>query len=198
MKLKPDAILFDMDGVLVNSLDSWWISLNQALVNYGKKEITKEEFFSKYWGHDLKYNLEKMGLDYRILKFCNNIYGQNVGQVKIYPETVDILKKLNGYKKAIITNTPKDCTDQIVKNFNFERFFEIVLTSDDVNYGKPSPELIIKACDHLKVNPKYAVLIGDTKSDVEAGRAANCKVIGINIEADYTIENLSGILSIIT
>jgi HAD superfamily hydrolase (TIGR01509 family) len=198
MKLKPKAILFDMDGVLVNSLDSWWISLNQAFVKYGKKKITKDEFISKYWGHDLKYNLEKMRLDYKILKLCNILYSQNVKRVKIYPQTIDILNRLDGYKKAIITNTPKDSTKQIIKNFNFEKYFEIVLTSDDVNYGKPNPELIIKACELLNVNPIDVVLIGDTESDVKAGYAANCKVIGIKIKADYTIQNLSEILSIIS
>ncbi|MCK5636548.1 MAG: HAD family hydrolase, partial [Thermoplasmatales archaeon] len=54
MSIKPEAILFDMDGVLVDSLDSWWASLNESLTKYGQAEITRDEFINKYWGHDLQ------------------------------------------------------------------------------------------------------------------------------------------------
>ena len=74
VKLKPAAILFDMDGVLVDSLDSWWKSLNAALKNNNNKEISREEFIENFWGHELLGNLRKLGLDEKIIVFCNNIY----------------------------------------------------------------------------------------------------------------------------
>jgi phosphoglycolate phosphatase-like HAD superfamily hydrolase len=49
----------------------------------------------------------------------------------------------------------------------------------------------LKACKYLKVEPKDVILVGDTDSDVKAGRAAGCKVVGINVDADYTIKNIS-------
>ena len=48
MMLKPEAILFDMDGVLVDSLDSWWHALNESFKRYNQKEITRDEFIKKY------------------------------------------------------------------------------------------------------------------------------------------------------
>ncbi|KYK28167.1 hypothetical protein AYK20_07555 [Thermoplasmatales archaeon SG8-52-1] len=197
MKLKPSAILFDMDGVLVDSLDSWWYSLNEALKEYNHKEISRDEFIKKYWGHDLKYNLEEMGLDVKILKFCNTSYKNHVDGVKIYPDTKSVLDKLQYYKKGIITNTPRDCTEQILKNFNIGKYFEVIVTADEVSKGKPSPEIVIKACNYFKVRPENVILVGDTNSDIRAGRAAGCTIIGINIKADYTIKKLSELTAIV-
>jgi HAD superfamily hydrolase (TIGR01509 family) len=191
MKLKPRAILFDMDGVLVDSLDSWWLSLNSALEAYNQKKISRDEFIKKYWGHDLYDNIKKMNLPLEIARFCNNLYGNHIQKIKIYKETKPTLEKLNNYKKAIITNTPKDCAIQILKQFNIEKFFEFIMTSDDVTMAKPNPEIVIKACKRLMVEPKDVVLIGDTDSDVKAGRTAGCTVIGIKVEADYTIKDIS-------
>ena len=197
MSIKPDAILFDMDGVLVDSLDSWWASLNESLTKYGQAEITREEFINKYWGHDLQYNLEKMGLSYEILTFCNIAYSNHVSGVKIYPDAIPTLEKLKHYKKAIITNTPEDCTKQIVNNLGIDKYFKAIVTVDDVARGKPSPEIVLKACNLLKVNPEDVVLVGDTDSDVKAGKVAGCTVVGVKIDADYTINTLSELSDIL-
>lgn len=197
MKLKPSAILFDMDGVLVDSLDSWWLSLNEALKEYNHKQITRDEFIKKYWGHDLKYNLEEMGLDEKILRFCNTSYKNHVYGVKIYPDTKYVLEKLKKYKKGIITNTPRDCTVQILKNLDIGKYFDVIVTADEVSKGKPSPEIVIKACNYFNVKPENVLLIGDTNSDIQAGRSAGCIIVGINIKADFTIKKLSDLTSII-
>ena len=56
MKLVPNAILFDMDGVLVDSLDSWWKALNSSLKRFKYQEITRDEFI-KIYKHRLYQNL---------------------------------------------------------------------------------------------------------------------------------------------
>jgi pyrophosphatase PpaX len=197
MKQKPSAILFDMDGVLIESLDSWWLSLNDAFKAYNHKEISRDEFIEKYWGHDLSYNLEKMGIDYKILKFCNTAYSNHTDSVKIFPDTKSTLENLTKYKKGIITNTPKDCAKQVLGKHNLEKYFDVIVTVDEVSRGKPSPELVYKACEYLNVEPKETVLVGDTDNDIIAGKAAGCIVVGINIEGDYTIKKLSDLTKLI-
>ena len=197
MKLKPSAILFDMDGVLIDSLEAWLISLNKSLEAYNYETISKERFIEKYWGHDLYDNLKTMEIPMDVGDFCNNVYGEHINLIKIYPKTKDILEKLTGYKKSIITNTPKNCAIQILKNFDIEKHFEYVLTSDDVAMAKPDPEIVLKSCEMLDVNPSEVILIGDTESDVKAGKAAGCKVIGINVKADYTIKDISELTTVI-
>ena len=197
MKLKPQAILFDMDGVLIESLDSWWLSLNDAFKAFNHKEISRDEFIEKYWGHDLSYNLDKMGLDYKILNFCNVSYSNHTDSVKIFSDTKTTLKNLRNYKKGIITNTPKNCANQVLKKHNLEKYFDVIVTVDEVTRGKPSPELVYKACKYLNVEPKDTILVGDTDSDVLAGKAAGCIVVGKDIKGDYTIKKLSDLTKLV-
>jgi|YNPNPStandDraft_1061719.scaffolds.fasta_scaffold02755_9 HAD superfamily hydrolase (TIGR01509 family) len=188
---QPDAILFDMDGVLVDSLDSWWLSLNNAMKMYTDNEITREEFIKTYWGHDLRDNLKRAGLDPRIVQFCNMIYSDYIYAVRLYPDTKPTLKRLHGYRKGVITNTPRDCAKQILSKFDIDYYFDIVVTSDEVKIGKPDPEIIYKACSSLNVEPAKVIVVGDTVNDVKAGRAAGCTVVGVNVDADVTIRSLS-------
>lgn len=197
MKLKPDAILFDMDGVLIDSLDSWWMALNSAFKAYEYKEISRDEFTDKYWGHDLNSNLDRMEMDLGVISYCNNAYVNYLDSVKIYKDTKETLLKFKEYKKAIITNTPKSCTDQILEKLKLADFFNVVMTSDQVRMGKPSPEIVFSACEKLNVDSKRCVVVGDTKSDIIAGKSAGCEVIGVRIDADYKIENLSDLEKII-
>ena len=195
MKLTPAAILFDMDGVLIDSLDSWWNALNESLKAFDKEEITREQFIERYWGKDLEYNLRTMDLADEIINRCNNVYGHHVDIAKIYPDTKKILEKLSSYKKGVVTNTPRDCAIHVLEKFNIKNYFDTIMTNDDVKIGKPEPEIIFKACRKLNVEPKDVILIGDTQSDIVAGHAAGCKVIGMRIDADYRIERLSDLVT---
>ena len=197
MKLQPSAILFDMDGVLVDSLDSWWKALNSALEKFKHQELTRDEFIETYWGHDLKANLKRLKLNPQVAPFCNITYGDHLDYIKIYPDTKRTLKQLASYRKAIITNTPTDCARQILKKFDIAQYFEAIITSDDVLKAKPDPEIVFTACKRLGVTPKTALLVGDTESDVKAGRAAGCTVVGLNIAADIMIQKLSELTDLI-
>jgi len=196
MKMKPGAILFDMDGVLVDSRDSWRASLNAALTVHNYREITNEEFIEKYWGYDLYATFDKMGLDRKIVTTCNELYREHLDKVTMYPDVKFTLQKLKDYKKGIITNTPRNRAIQIIKNFKLGRYFDTIVTSDDVDRGKPSPDIVLKACKNLGVEPVDAVTVGDTGSDVEAGKAAGCVVIGINVDAEITVGKMSDLTEI--
>jgi HAD superfamily hydrolase (TIGR01509 family) len=197
MKLFPSAILFDMDGVLVDSLDSWWKALNSALQRFKHQEITRDEFIKTYWGHDLKANLKRLKLNPEVAQFCNITYGNHLDYIKIYPDTKNTLMQLASYKKAIITNTPTDCARQILRKFQIEAYFKEIVTSDDVVKAKPDPEIIFKACERFGIDSKTVVLIGDTENDVKAGRAAGCTVVGLNIAADITIQRLFDLVNLL-
>jgi HAD superfamily hydrolase (TIGR01509 family) len=191
MRLHPDAILFDMDGVLIDSLDSWWHALNDALKRFKHTEITRDEFISTYWGHDLRANLKRLKLNPEVADFCNILYGGHIHDIILYPDTKSTLQQLMTYKKAIITNTPTDCAEAILKKFDIGEYFETIVTSDDVQNAKPDPEIVFKACERLGVKPNNVLLVGDTDSDVKAGKAAGCTVVGLRIAGDITIQNLS-------
>lgn len=197
MKLNPAAILFDMDGVLVDSIDSWWKALNHALENYNMNKISRDVFIQNYWGHDLYDNLKRNNLPIKVGKFCNKIYGEHLDGITLYENVKVVLEKLSMYPKCIITNTPCDCTKQILKTFDIVKYFTFVFTSDDVKLAKPDPEIVLLACKKLGINPKDAVLVGDTDSDIKAGHIAGCKVIGVRIKADFFVKDIKGLLDIL-
>jgi len=110
--------------------------------------------------------------------------------VKIYQGVRETLERLDGIKKGIVTNTPRNRAFQVVRMLGIEQFFDTIVTSDDVSRGKPSPEIVFRACKNLGVEPEKTILVGDTRSDVDAGHDAGCRVFGIDIVADYTIKNI--------
>ena len=197
MKLKPHALLFDLDGVLVNSLDAWWSALNEALQTYNHPGISRHEFVETYWGHDVFDNLERLGLSEEVGFLCNRIYYDHVNRVSLYPGVLETLEQLHMFKKGLITNTPRSSADLVLTRFHLTSYFDVIITSNDVKKAKPHPEIVMKACTALKINPEQAVLIGDTQSDVQAGKAAGCTVIGVNIQADYKIQTVSELPDIV-
>lgn len=192
-----DALLFDMDGVLVDSVSVWWRAVNEALMTAHYNPITKETFIKHYWGHDLHDTLSMMQADPSIIPHCNALYEKYVDEVTLFPGVTQVLTALTSYPKAIITNTPRFLTDKVIKNLSLGSFFDVVVTGDDVGKGKPYPDIVYRACKHLQAQPSRSVLIGDTQSDIKAGRAAHCIVIGVNIKGDYTVSSLEDLLKIL-
>ncbi len=182
-----------MDGVLIDSVDAWLAALNSALRCKHYPPLSKQEFISKYWGYDLKDTLQLMNIPLSILDDCTIRYQQFVQQTQTFPQTIETLRQLNHYPKAIITNTNQILTRKIVEHLNLSSFFKVITTGDMVKHAKPDPALVLKACELLQVQAEQTVLIGDTQSDVIAGRKAGCTVVGININADYTISDISAL-----
>jgi HAD superfamily hydrolase (TIGR01509 family) len=197
MENYPKAILFDLDGVLIDSLESWWYSLNEAFQHYNHQPITKEEFIQKYWGHDLRDILLKQNMNIGIATFCSEIYHCYLHTITIYDDTISTLQHFRSKPKAIITNTPSTCTYSILKHFDLTKYFQTIVCSDNVAKAKPDPALIIKACCQLKIKPIETVMIGDTKSDIQAAQAAGCPIIGKNIPGNSMITTLNELIPLI-
>ena len=97
MIIDPIALLFDLDGVIVNSEEVWFDSLNNALKYFNFSPINKQVFRKKYWGNDVKDTLKKLSLPYKAIDIVNNSYQKNINKVKIFPDVKDTLLKLYNY-----------------------------------------------------------------------------------------------------
>lgn len=91
---------------------------------------------------------------------------------------------------ALITNTPKRILIPTLKHYKLRKYFNAIVTIDDVKKGKPAPDMAMKACKLLKVNPENTMLIGDSKNDMIAGKRAGCITIGYKTKGDYKINGL--------
>jgi len=196
-QLKPHAILFDMDGVLVDTESLWFTAFNASLKQYNYPLVTKQQFSELFWGKDLSDSIESINVSKDVLPACNEYYLKHLHKVRLFPTALTVLSELNTYKKAIITNTPKTITMQIVETLHLTHYFDTIVTVDDVAKGKPAPDVVYEACKQLSVIPSDTVLIGDTINDVTAGKTAGCTVIGLNVKADFTIQSLHELSSIL-
>ena len=66
---------------------------------------------------------------------------------------------------------------------------------EDVKRSKPAPDLVIKSCKKLRIKPKEAILVGDTKYDMIAGKKAGVVTVGYKIKGDYEIDNLENVIN---
>lgn len=185
-----EAVFFDLDGVLVSSLRAWLAAFNDTLEKYDRGPLSKEQFEQDCWGTELGVNMERLGLGSEGTEFCQAKYIDYLDRVKLFPGVKDVLSPINS-KAGLVTSTSAKPTFEILKRFDLNKYFDVVITGDDVENPKPDPEPLLKACDALEVDPKKAVFVGDNESDMTAGRAAGCTVIGLGVDGDIEISNLS-------
>ena len=74
---------------------------------------------------------------------------------------------------------------------------DVIVCGDEVKNGKPAPDLMLKACEKLKVDPKDTISVGDTDLDIIACKKAGCYAVGFKIDGDKKIDNLKELLEMI-
>jgi HAD superfamily hydrolase (TIGR01549 family) len=196
------AVLFDMDGVLVDSHQTWFERFNASLKHFGFNEITVEEFDKHVWAVSFQENalnyFPGITLD-QILDFYNETFDKF--KVKKIESVDEILKKLknNKIKIGLTSNSQSKIVKKILKQINIHSNFDVILGGEQIENPKPDPEIIIKACKKLGVDPKQAVMVGDSTYDEQAAAAAGCGFIGYKmkdgiqdlLQIEEIIENVS-------
>jgi len=193
----PAAILFDMDGVLVNTFASWFASFVDLFDQAYGQPLSASVFRQRFWGRDLRDIFAELGLELTIADFCRDYFGKHTSKMEIFADTRATLAALSAYKKAVITNTPASCAELILRDLGIRAYFDKIITGDDVALGKPDPAIVHKGCQLLACTPAQAVVVGDHRVDIEAGRRAGCKVIGVGIDGDFRIDNLADLLTLL-
>lgn len=204
-KKEVKAILFDLDGVLIDSVNVWFYIYNDTLKHFGIKKISKKKFVSDFGApieEDIKEYFKGKTVDevkktfWMYFKKRRKLINKDI---KLMPNSVDTLKILKNYnmKLGLITNSSKLIAMPILNHFRLKSFFKVIVAMEDVKRRKPEPDMILKACRKLKVSPQETILIGDTQNDMVAGKRAGCITIGYKTKGNHKIENLKEILSIL-
>ncbi len=195
------AILFDMDGVLVDSIESWFRLFNKALKYFGRKEFTWQQFLDEVWGGPIERDAKKFfgkTVD-EVKKFYFDNFNSFKRNLKLFPNTEETLTKLKNkkLKLGIVTNTPKKQANKLLNYLKLEKYFDVVVGGDEVKNGKPAPDLILLACKRLKIKPKDSIYVGDANVDIIAGKKAKCFTVGFKIDGDKKINNLKELIKVI-
>ena len=172
MQNRGKIIIFDLDGVLVNSLENMRYTWTKVKKKF-ELTIPFKEYEKNIGLPFLKIlknlKIKKHNLD--IKEYYKKISSENQNKIKIYNgvnKTLKDLKKNN--KLAIFTSKDRERTKKILKKFNIK--FDLVVTPDDLKFGKPNPEGINLILKKLKYNKKNCIYIGDSLQDFIAAKRA--------------------------
>ncbi len=180
-------LIFDLDGTLADTGQDITNALNYALQPYGVKNYSVEEtkmmvgsgisaLLTSLLPSDRTSPAAKKEVETRFLDFYSKHLLDNTVS---YPHVNETLGKLNGYMKAVLSNKRTAYSKDILQQLGIARHFDIIWGSDSVREKKPSPVPILDLLNKLQISKENAVMIGDSNYDVEAGREAGVKVIGV-------------------
>ncbi len=171
-----NCILFDFDGVLIDSLPAMEVAWKSAQNKFGI--VNSFVDYKKYIGLPFKEILKKLNIDKKYHEEIKNHYSkissQNKDLIKLNPYvnyTLDWLKG-NFIKTGIVTSKDKVRTLDLIQYFQLN--FEIVVTPDLTEFGKPSSQPILLAAKNLKLNTNEIIFVGDMESDMHCAFNANC------------------------
>jgi HAD superfamily hydrolase (TIGR01509 family) len=207
------AVLFDKDGVLIDSLNTCFLAFNETLRHYGKSELKKEEYLRGFWGTKAEINLDKIFINLteierkEIVDYYMRRRMELGNLTKLYTKVIPILEALKRkYKLALVTNTLREMAVKLLLNFEILRYFDVVVGGDE-GKPKPAPDLILRACRMLGVHSEESIFVGDTLVDIKAGKEAGCKTIIVStsiprrelekIESIGVIYNLEELLKLL-
>lgn len=191
------AIMFDMDGVLIDSNPPHKIALRQFCEKYGHF-LTEEQLRTKIYGRTNRDWIT--GLFGNISEAQLQQYAEEKEALfrKIYePDiqalegAVEFIKYLHekGIPKAIATSAPRINVDFVLKHTGLGAYFDTILDESFVTVGKPNPEIYLKTAQALGFAPEKCVVFEDSLAGVEAGKSAGAKVVGIT--TTHTAEELA-------
>jgi beta-phosphoglucomutase len=194
------AIIFDMDGVLIEAKEWHFKSLNKALQLFGDS-ISIEEHLKKYDGlptkqklkiltdegripsriHNLINNLkQKITYDY-IQKECGPIYQHEYALSKL---------KRDGYKLGLASNSIRKTVELMLAKSNLDIYFDLILSSSDVKKPKPDPEIYISAIQKLSIAPEECLIIEDNEYGILAAKASKAYVMIVSNPWDVSYKNI--------
>lgn len=180
-------LIFDLDGTLADTGQDITDALNYALKPYGAKNYSVEEtkmlvgsgisaLLASLLPSDRTSPADRKEVEARFLNFYSKHLLDNT---VAYPHVNETLEKLNGYRKAVLSNKRTEYSKDILQQLGIAGHFDIIWGSDSVREKKPSPVPILDLLNKLQIPKEKAAIIGDSNYDVEAGRAAGVKVIGV-------------------
>ncbi len=196
LKLKVKGILFDLDGTLVDSKEAYREALKAAFAAFGQKNVREEVMMEipKRLEQNLPLNDILGGLD--IEKFLEiylkTYYQATMHKSKPLPNIYETLEELSKRAKlAIITmrHFPKQKIFQELKQFGLAKYFHPIITALDTNKPKPSPEALFKCSKIMGINTCDCAFVGDSVTDIRAGKAAGAKTVAV-LSGIFSLEEL--------
>lgn len=192
------AVLFDLDGTLIDSYDTWFHLTNAGCVAFGLPEVPPEAF-EDGWGQSVEEDAAVYFGDRTLAEvqtFYDEHYMDHVEHVRVDPAATRVLRELisRGVKVAIVTNTPQALAGRIVAYLGLDA--DTVVGESDSYRAKPAPDMLRVALEQLGVSEECAWMVGDSRFDADAAKAAGVRFAGIQRDGDRRLDTLAQALDL--
>ena len=190
--MKTRAVLFDLDGVLVDTREAWFRLLVAATRELGYPEYTRDQF-QQQWGQGIQADVDlifKRHTVGQMEEYFNRRFIEHAGGVAPIPGARDAFAavKASGLRTAVITNTPSPLARVVLSAGAYAP--EALVGGTDVARCKPAPDMVYRACEVLVVDTSEAVVVGDSRFDQEAAKSAGVRFIGYRMPGDASLDDL--------
>jgi len=198
------AVLWDMDGTLIDSEDLHWIAWRNTLANEGIF-ITHGQFLSSFGQRNDSILPRWLGAGAtpermeRIANAKEEVYRRRVRRngISPLPGVANWLHRLHqeGWLQAIASAAPRANVDAVLEALSATHIFQAIASAEDVHRGKPDPEVYLTAAARVGVPPEQCIVVEDALAGIEGARRAGMKCIGVSrdgkhLPADVVVQSL--------
>jgi beta-phosphoglucomutase len=203
MTTSPRAVLWDLDGTLVDSAELHWLSWRDTLAAEGHP-IMYQQFLDTFgqkndrilpgWlGKDTSAERIRQVGDAKEAEYRRLVQDRGLTPL---PGAAEWLRTLHatGWKQAIASSAPRANIGVMLRVLGVETELDAIISAEDVTAGKPDPQVFLKAAAAVSVPPERCVVVEDAVVGIEAARRAGIKTIGVSrvpgFEADLVVASL--------
>ena len=190
------AVVFDMDGVLIEAKDWHYNALNRALRLFGY-EISRHDHLTTFDGLPTRRKLqilsEQYNLPAELHSFLNEMkqrYTMEIVHAQCKPrfnhEFVLSRLKAQGYKLAVASNSIRVTIEVMMERAALLPYLDFIVSNEDVTKAKPDPEMYNQAIERLGIAPLECLIVEDNENGIRAARASGAHVLEVQDVDDVT------------
>ncbi|MDP9250686.1 MAG: HAD family phosphatase [Chloroflexota bacterium] len=203
------AVIFDLDGLLLDTEPGWHQAEAELLRRHGAAYADADETATLGWSVDatLRRYLPRLGLGEEAVprltaELIDIVQGEYAGAIAVRPGAAELVERLRGHVPlGIASNTGRSLVVLALRSAAFGDAFAAVVSSEEVAHPKPAPDIYLEACRRLGVEPSAAVALEDSTSGILAARDAGLTVIAVpqwpvvdTSGADHVVSSLTQLL----
>jgi beta-phosphoglucomutase len=198
------AVLWDLDGTLVDSEEFHWLSWRDTIRPEGV-ELTYEQFLASFGQRNDRIVPVWLGADVDVERM-RRIGEDKEAEFRRLAEAHGLVPlagakewlvalKAAGWKQSIASSAPRQNVDMMLRAAGLEGCLDAVVSADDVTRGKPDPQVFLKAAQALGVPPDRCIVVEDAAAGIEGARRAGMRSIGVikngRLDADVSVTSLA-------
>ena len=192
-KIKVGAVIFDLDGTLIDSIDIYFTIVEKALERLNLPAVSRSQILAAAESEDFKWELvlpqEVLNRKEKIIdeawtvinEIAPQMFADNLYLIQGAARIVEAMAS-NGLKIGLVTSTQRKYLEikmQPLKDAGVDHLFEAIITTDDVAKRKPAPDPLVVCAQQLDMKPESCAYVGDTTTDIKAGKAAGMRTVGV-------------------